>query len=120
MPIEEAKNDVIVFLKENAIWLALVIVGVIIITIFFILFLNRKKKQKDDIDVFSLLGGKENISSFDIKGSRVNLLLLDEQKLQEEVLKTSGVNSIIKMSNKIVLVCNKDSNILKSFQKISK
>ena len=42
--------------------------------------------------------------SFDAKGSRLSVMLKEKSLLKEEDLKRNGVVSLIKMSNKIVLV----------------
>ena len=43
---DELKNDFNAFLKNNALWIALVLVGVVAIALALILILNRKSKKK--------------------------------------------------------------------------
>jgi len=104
------------FLKDNALFLALGVVGIILVAVSIILLLsfskNKNAKENDKQEVFSaydLLGGKDNVISKSITGSRVSLVLKDYNIINEDELKNNGVASIIKMSNKITLVFKGDS-----------
>ena len=105
------KEDIGLFFKNNALFIAIGVALIIAITIIIILLVNKNKKtDAKKIDVKSNLlwlenlGGKENISNVESKGSRLSLTLIDVSKINEEKLKELGVSSIIKMSNKIILV----------------
>lgn len=97
------------FLKENAFWLALSIALLIALILIISLIRNRKSKKKDvvfaDDNMFlKALGGKANIDSSQAKSSRLILVLKEKSLLNEEALKAQGILSIIKMSNKVILV----------------
>lgn len=87
-------------------------VGLIVGIIVSILKRKSKTKQKEpkkalsvSEDVFlSHIGGKENIVSYKLVGSRLSLELKDYSKVDKEALKADNIEGIIEMSNKIVLV----------------
>ena len=60
------------------------------------------------------IGGEDNVISHSINRSRIVLVLKDYSLVDEDKLKSCGVESIIKMSNKITLVSNDASAIYKS------
>lgn len=115
-------NDFNSFLLNYGIWLA-VGVAVAVIIVFIIMFLlgNKKKKGKvaaktfETNEVFEALGGKENVLTHSKNGSRISLTLSDYDKVNEKMLNALGVDSIIKMSNKITLVIKDDAD---SFYKL--
>lgn len=115
-------NDFNSFLLNYGIWLALgVAVAVIIVFIIMFLLGNKKKKGKvaaktfETNEVFEALGGKENVLTHSKNGSRISLTLSDYDKVNEKMLNALGVDSIIKMSNKITLVIKDDAD---SFYKL--
>ena len=115
-------NDFNSFLLNYGIWLALgVAVAVIIVFIIVFLLGNKKKKGKvaaktfETNEVFEALGGKENVLTHSKNGSRISLTLSDYDKVNEKMLNALGVDSIIKMSNKITLVIKDDAD---SFYKL--
>lgn len=108
-------NDFNSFLLNYGMWLALgVAVAVIIVFIIMFLLGNKKKKGKvapktfETNEVFEALGGKENVLTHSKNGSRISLTLSDYDKVNEKMLNALGVDSIIKMSNKITLVIKDD------------
>lgn len=115
-------NDFNSFLLNYGVWLALgVAVAVIIVFIIMFLLGNKKKKGKvaaktfETNEVFEALGGKENVLTHSKNGSRISLTLSDYDKVNEKMLNALGVDSIIKMSNKITLVVKDDAD---SFYKL--
>ena len=88
------------------------VVAVIIFGLIFALIFRKKKKlvrEKNTLsvseDVFlSHIGGKENIISYKLVGSRLSLELKDYSLVNKEALKADNIDGIIEMSNKIVLV----------------
>ena len=107
--LDDLKNNLNGFLKNNALWIALVIVGIILITISLILIFGRKKKEtKPKIAEQSLwmeaLGGKDNIVKTEAYGSRLVINLVDKTKMNKDGLKSLGVSNIIEMSDKVTLV----------------
>ena len=115
-------NDFNSFLLNYGVWLALgVAVAVIIVFIIMFLLGNKKKKGKvaaktfETNEVFEALGGRENVLTHSKNGSRISLTLSDYDKVNEKMLNALGVDSIIKMSNKITLVIKDDAD---SFYKL--
>lgn len=102
------------FLKDNALWLALGVVGVIILVVL-IIFLSglKRKKQISHFDVYEkivvALGGFPNIGSVSSRGSRLTVVLQDKHLLDEEKIKDLGVSSLIKMSAKVILVIGQEA-----------
>ena len=93
---------------------AAVIVAALLVT--FVLLQRRKNKtpevSKDysSSEIYEALGGKENVLTHQKAGSRISLTLNDYSKVDETKLNSLGVDSIIKMSNKITLVVKDDSD----------
>ena len=120
----DPKNDFTQFLKNNALWICLGIVGLILITILVIYIIKapgRKanKAQPINNDEWLLaLGGKDNIKEINRNGSRMSVNLKDENLIEREKLTALGVSSVVKMSNKVTLVVSKDSQ--KIFESIKK
>lgn len=114
------KDDFNEFLKNNALWMALVLVGIIAVTLFLIFFLNRRKKNvKPVIKVASksawvdALGGNENILNSEAYGSRLVIKLVDKEKMKKDELKSLGVTSIIEMSDKVTLLLEDKAKLVK-------
>ena len=117
--LDALKDDFNAFLKNNALWIALVLVGIIGITIFLILFFGRKNKSKSvetiaDKSVWvEALGGEDNIISSEAIGSRLVVNLKDKSLLNKEALKELGVTNFLEMSNKITLLLEDKAEIVK-------
>ena len=114
------KDDFNEFLKNNALWMALVLVGIIAITLFLIFFLNRRKKNKKPVITVAsksawveALGGNENILNSEAYGSRLVLKLADKDKMKKDELKSLGVTSIIEMSDKVTLLLEDKAELVK-------
>ena len=101
------------FLKENAWWMALIVVAVLALVVALLLLLRPKKKPAprpvEKSAYLSAMGGEENIVSHLRKGSRIELVLKDYSLLDKERLKAAGVDSFILMSNKLTLVIQGDA-----------
>ena len=86
---------------------AAVIIGVVLAIV---LGVKKKKRgvkvvQKEvNEGVYEYLGGKENVESFSLNGSRLTIVLKDQTKLDKDGLKKEGVCRVLEMSNKIILV----------------
>ena len=93
---------------------ALVLLFLIGLIYFFQLKKKRKKsKEKEKKIVFEhsddkfieALGGKENISSFELRGqSRLVLTLKDYSKIKRDELNKFYVSRLLEMSDKVILV----------------
>ena len=101
------------FLKENAWWMALIVVAVLALVVALLLLLKPKKKPAprpvEKSAYLFAMGGEENIVSHLRKGSRIELVLKDYSLLDKERLKAAGVDSFILMSNKLTLVIQGDA-----------
>ena len=113
------------FLIYGAIGVAVVLV--VALVLFFVL--RKKKKpvrEKKTLavseDVFiSHIGGKDNIISYKLVGSRLSLELKDYSLVDKEALKADNIDGIIEMSNKIVLVkedLSEELSILESTKRL--
>lgn len=80
----------------------LVVAALVVLVIIF----GKRKKNTivDESAWISALGGKENIASVSAIGSRINLSLIDKEKIDRAKLSNLGVNSVLVMSNKVTLV----------------
>lgn len=122
-PTTNPLND---FLKSKGIWIAVALASAAFIAVL-VLFIIAKVKSKDAVvevtkpepsersnGILEALGGKENILEHSLTGSRLTLSLTDYNLVNEEKLNQLGVDSVIKMSNKIILVIKDDmSNLYK-------
>ena len=115
-------NDFNSFLLNYGIWIAVGIAAALIVVVLLMYFLGKKPKAKksqakqfETNEIFEALGGKENVLTHSKNGSRISLTLQDYDKVNEKTLNDLGVDSIIKMSNKITLVVKDDSE---SFYKL--
>ena len=115
-----ASQDFNQFLKDNALWLCLGIVGIIILVlaITVIVALMRRKKKLNDgpkkriinaSAYISALGGADNIVSHELMRSRIVLVLKNYDIVDKEKLKEAGVDGFIMMSDKLTLVIQGDA-----------
>ena len=78
----------------------------------FLIYKSKKKGMQNDAvssrsndEFISLIGGVENIISFELKGvSRLVLVLKDYKKINKEDLKKFYISRTLEMSDKIILV----------------
>ncbi len=119
-PTNNALND---FLKNYGIWIAVALASIAFITVI-VLFIIAKVKDKKglvveeahaepserSLAILEALGGKENILDHSLNGSRISLSLTDYNAVKEDKLNELGVDSVIKMSNKIILVIKDDAS----------
>ena len=107
----ELKDNLNIFLKQNAFWLSIGIVALIILVILIIILINKKNFKKNKIDALpdndefiKALGNIDNINEASANGSRLNIKLKDLNAINRDELTRLGVSSLITMSNKITLV----------------
>lgn len=109
------------WLKSNAVWLVIAVAAILVTVVVVLLVMNVKSKvikvPKLNCSMSEFVGGKENIISSQLNGSRIVLELKDNSLVDDAKLKENKVLSIIKMSKKITLVCDKSDieDIFKSF-----
>lgn len=92
--------------------IALVVVALIAVVLVGFLIISRKKKSKtkDQIiatnlsDFYLALGGKENVVSHNLNGTRLTLVLKDYKLVDREKLREYGVERVLSMTNKYILV----------------
>lgn len=115
------------FFKNYGLIIGLIILGIIIVIVAVLLIRNKTKSnnKKASNDLFNQimkgLGGIANINSLEAKMSRLNVSLKDDNLLNIESLKSSGVSRVIKMSSKTTLIIgNVASEIEEQFKKETK
>lgn len=101
------------FLLQNLWWIILLGVVVLLGLIWLISFLISKnpKKRKGklgDIDIFTYLGGKDNVLSFTVHGSRLIVKLKNKNLLQREELKGLGVKGFVEKEEDITIVLSNE------------
>ena len=101
------------FLLQNLWWIILLGVVVLLGLIWLISFLISKnpKKRKGkvgDIDIFTYLGGKDNVLSFTVHGSRIIVKLKNKNLLQREELKALGVKGFVEKEEVITIVLSNE------------
>lgn len=101
------------FLLQNLWWIILLGVVVLLGLIWLISFLISKnpKKRKGkvgDIDIFTYLGGKDNVLSFTVHGSRLIVKLKNKNLLQREELKALGVKGFVEKEDDITIVLSNE------------
>ena len=84
---------------------------IVLFIVFFFIFNKKDKKPVENKTVeidnnkwVNALGGKENIVSFEAKGSRLIVNIVDNTKINKEELHELGVTSIIVSKEKATLV----------------
>lgn len=98
------------FFKNYGLIIGLIILGIIIVVVVVLLIRNKtksnNKKASNDLfnQIMAGLGGIANIDSLEAKMSRLNVSLKNDNLLNIESLKASGVSRVIKMSSKIILL----------------
>ena len=104
------------FLKQNALYLALGVVGLIIVVLLLCFFLSKKNGKKEPSKIrgnkseyIASFGGNDNLVDYKLIGSRIEVHLKDYSKLDKEKLKSAGVDGFILMSNKLTLVLKGDA-----------
>lgn len=115
-------NDFGEFLKHYGIFIAIGVAVIVAALVIILLLLQRKGKKVEkpakeysSNEIYEALGGKENVLTHQKAGSRISLTLNDYSIIDENKLNELGVDSVIKMSNKITLVIKDDSD---SFYKL--
>lgn len=120
-PTQNAFNS---FLSNYAFIIAIAVAAIILVTVAVLLLLQFKRKNKKEDtkeisysqnEIYEALGGKENVINHQRTGSRISLTLNDYNVIDENKLNELGVDSIIKMSNKITLIIKGDAE---SFYKL--
>lgn len=109
MLIDELDN-LNLFLKEYAVYLALAGILIILIVVFLIYFSGRHKKVQENFEpLIMALGGKENIVSVEARGSRLALQIKDDAKVDYDHMPKDLVSSFIKMTGKLILIVGEKS-----------
>lgn len=117
-PTTNPLND---WLLNYGIYIAIALAGIafiVVLTLFIISMVKRKKEMSGESfhispsekseSILLALGGIDNIVEHSMIGSRMSLVLKNYDLVNETRLNELGVNSIIKMSNKIILVIKDD------------
>lgn len=105
------------WLSSSSWWLALVLVGLLLVAIILVLLTGRGKKepkrQLASKDTYlACFGGEENIVDKKLVGSRIAITLKDTTVVDQEKLKEAGVDAFILMSDRLTLVAKGDAKDL--------
>ena len=116
--LDALKDDFNAFLKNNALWIALSLVGVIVVVVVLILIFGRKNKKPvtkvaEKSAWVEAMGGSDNIISTEAVGSRLVVNLKDKSLLNKDALKELGVTNFMEMSNKITLLLEDKAELVK-------
>ena len=117
--LDDLKDTMNGFLKANALWISLSLVGIIVIVIVLILIFGRKKKEDKPViaqksEWVDALGGSGNIISSEAYGSRLAVKLQDKNLMNKDKLKELGVTNFIEMSDKITLLLEDKAELVKA------
>ncbi len=104
------------FLQQYGVYLDFVVFLAIVFLIILILVIPRlpKKGTKSvepsisKLEIITLLGGEDNIKEIALRGSRLTVSLADKSLANIEELKKHGVDRVIVMQAKLVLLVNKE------------
>lgn len=83
---------------------AALLVIIVVLLLYLFVFKKKKNKKVDNSAWLIALGEKENIKEIKGIGSRLSVVLVDQNKVDKKQLKGLGVSNILTMSNKITLV----------------
>lgn len=110
------------FLQENSQYISFTIflLIAIVLTIYVLLPLLRKKKRpKTEVkkvelnEFYEALGGENNVSTFELNGSRLSVELIDMKNFDKEKLKALGVIRVIEMKTRLMLLVDESFKHLK-------
>jgi phosphotransferase system IIB component len=103
------------FLLSNLYWIvALGTLLLVVLYLFFDSIKGKKEKKKtpiiDEGAYMEALGGKDNIVTKNLEGSRIVLTLHDYEAIDRDKLRDAGVAGFVLMSDKLTLVIKDDAN----------
>ncbi len=105
-----------IFASINWLWIVIPIIFLILVILLIILLINNKKRKSKQkvIDqyyetIIESVGGLDNVQDVTFNNSRLTFILKNNQKLDEEKLKSINITGIFKMSSKITLIVGKMS-----------
>lgn len=115
-PSWEANMTFSDFLQQYGLYMALVVFTFIVLLIIFFLVIPRLPRKEKETEVptvekeqiIALLGGEENIKEIALRGSRLSVTLKDQSLANIDELKKHGVDRVIVMQTKLVLLVNKE------------
>lgn len=120
---DASKNSFNEWLGSYGLYIAIGLAGAVFLTVLglFLYTYFKGKKQGPIIkaperkviqneEALKALGGVENILDHSLNGSRVILVLNNNDLVDDKALKEMGVSSIVKMTNKITLVVKGDAS----------
>ena len=105
------------WLSSSSWWLALILVGLLILAIVLVIITGKSKKepkrQLASKDAYiACFGGESNIVDKKLVGSRIAITLKDTTIVDQEKLKEAGVDAFILMSNRLTLVAKGEAKDL--------
>lgn len=103
--------------SSNYMYFILIILFVLLLVIIIILFLVKKNKTKKnnfkftENQIYEYIGGKDNLISKHLNGTRLTLELKNNSLVQRDKLLKIGAERVLVMSNKYILV-GKNVNLI--------
>lgn len=110
--LDWVKNNLVL-----SICIVAIVVSLIAIVIILIVKKCRKKKDESGIyqDILNAFCGIENIVEVKCRESRLSLVLMDYNLIDENVLKEKGISSSIRMTNKITYVIGNQAKKIEEY-----
>ena len=89
-------------------------IGILLLSLVVVFILLKKKKANNKVEEYpnllSALGGKDNLVSITVKGSRVNVEIKDKKLVDKDTIKEE-VDTIVVSSKKVTMVAGNDKSI---------
>lgn len=87
----------------------LVLVVVLVIVAFAIIRSKKKDFELDANKLIKLLGGKENVISYEVNNSRFIVNLKDVKKADKEAIQKMGAKGILEVDNQLKIILGSDA-----------
>lgn len=121
-PTENSFNEI---LSKYILPISIVVASIALVAVIVLFIITRYRVKHEpkvmptplhdnSAKILESLGGKDNIISHSLTGSRMSLVLKDYSIVDDNKLNEFGIKSVIRMSNKIILINENDmSNLYK-------
>ena len=100
--------------------IAIIAAVVVLAVVLFFVFKNRKKKDESPVDLdalFEALGGQDNVVSVEANGSKVKVVLKDNNAVDAEALKGLGATGVVSTSKATQIIFGKVSEDIVKYMK---
>ena len=100
--------------------IAIIAAVVVLAVVLFFVCKNRKKKNESPVDLdalFEALGGQDNVVSVEANGSKVKVVLKDNNVVNAEALKGLGATGVVSTSKATQIIFGKVSEDIVKYMK---